>query len=317
MSTSAAFLDAVRAALGHAPDAVEPGGRLARFSTNARPGDRAGWARLFDDGQAGVYGDFRSGASGAWTARPGRALTAAERAEAAQQVAAARAEREAAQRQAWAQNGTRIEALWSRCVPLVPGDPLTLWLKRRGLAGVWPLPACLRYGPALRYWEGDRETGRYPAMVAQVTAPDGRVIALHRTYLTRDGRKADVPQPRKLTPAAGPLAGAAIPLGRPDAQGRLGVAEGIETALSAWVGSGIPTVAAVSANGLATFQWPAAAVRELLVFADHDEAGLKAAHRLRDRARAAGLHARVLAPSASNSDWNDVLRAAGREGVPV
>lgn len=315
MST-AAFIDHVRSVLGHAPDAVEPGGRLARFSTNGRPGDKAGWARLFDDGQAGVYGCFRTGVSGAWTARPGRALTAAERAEAARQVAAARAEREAAQREVWGANAARIERLWAQCEQLVPGDAATLYLKHRGLGGLRPLPPSVRYHRALPYFDGEERIGAYPAMVAEVVSPDGRRVALHRTYLTRDGRKADVHQQRKITPAAGSLAGAAIPLGRPDAQGRLGVAEGIETALSAWVGSGIPTVAAVSANGLATFQWPAA-VRELLVFADHDEAGLKAAHQLRDRARAAGLQARVLAPSASNSDWNDVLRAAGREGVPV
>ena len=88
-----------------------------------------------------------------------------------------------------------------------------------------------------------------------MTAPDGRIVALHRTYLTDDGRKADVPTVKKLTGAPGALAGASDPARHP-MRGVLGIAEGMETALAASLASGVPTVAAYCANALAGFEWP-------------------------------------------------------------
>ena len=313
--TTSTFIEAVRAALGNAPENVEPG-KLNRIPTNGRRGDTSGWAKLFPDGRAGVYGCFRSGASHTWSADTAP-MTPAQRAELARHVAQAAAEREAAQREVWGANAARIERLWAQCVPLVPGDPVTLYLKHRGLGGLRPLPPSVRYHRALPYFDGEARIGTYPAMVAEVVAPDGRRVALHRTWITKDGRKAEVPTPRKLTPAAGPLAGSAIPLGRPDTRGRIAAGEGVETALSCFVASGLPTVATVSANGMAAYRWPKGA-REVIVFADHDAAGLTAARQLRDRALAAGLRSRVLAPTEAGMDWNEVLKAAaGQEGAPA
>jgi phage/plasmid primase-like uncharacterized protein len=204
-------------------------------------------------------------------------------------------------------NAERIAALWSECVPLVPGDPVTLYLKHRGFAGVWPLPECLRLHRALPYWHDGAVIGTYPAMVAPLVAPDGRTVALHRTYLHTDGRKADVPTVRKLTGAAGPLTGACIPLFKPQ-HGCIGIAEGIETALGAWCASSVPTVAAYSAGNLAAWRWPASA-RRLVIFADHDRAGAEAAEKLRQRARAAGLRCSVMAPTDEGADWADVWQA--------
>ena len=58
--TTSTFVEAVRAALGNAPETVEPG-RLHRFPTNGRRGDTSGWAKLFPDGRAGVAHDARPG----------------------------------------------------------------------------------------------------------------------------------------------------------------------------------------------------------------------------------------------------------------
>ncbi len=66
-------------------------------------------------------------------------------------------------------------------------------------------------------------------MIAPLIRTDGVVLALHRTYLRADGGKAPVPTVKKLTGAAGPLAGACIPLHDPQG-GVIGIAEGIETA---------------------------------------------------------------------------------------
>lgn len=310
-----AFQAAMRAALGYAPDAIEPG-RMHRFATSARRGDDAGWCKLFPDLRGGVFGCNRAGASETWQADRDRPKTRQQRAELARQIAEATAEREAQQRQQWAVNAERIARLWAQCVPLVPGDPVTLYLKRRGFAGVWPLPACLRLHRALPCWNGDEKIGVYPAMVAPLVAPGGRVVALHRTYLASDGRKAEVPTVKKLTATAGRLAGACIPLHEAQ-RGVIGIAEGIETALAAWLASGIPTVAAYSAGNLAAWQWPLC-VQRLAIFADNDRAGREAAVALRAHAFSAGIGCEVLTPSDDGADWCDVWAQRGAvtiEGV--
>ena len=300
------FRAAILATLGHAPEVIEPG-RLHRFSTNDRRNDAAGWCKLFDDLRGGVFGCHRQGVSQTWSLADRASMTREHRAALARQVANATTEREAAQRQQWARNARRITAMWAQCVPLVPGDPVTLYLKRRGFGGVWPLPESLRYHRALPYWQGGDKLGNFPAMIASVLAPDGRMVALHRTYLTRDGRKADVPEVKKLTGAARSLAGACIPLFKP-ARGVIGIAEGIETALAARCASSLPTVAAYCAGNLAAWQWPAG-VKRLVIFADHDKAGREAADTLRARAFTARLQCEVLTPTATGTDWCDVWAA--------
>ena len=203
--------------------------------------------------------------------------------------------------------------VWAKCVPLVPGDPVILYLSRRAFGGVWPLPECLRLHRALPYWHGSEKLGVFPAMVAPIVAPDGRTVALHRTYLTTDGRKADVPSPKKLTGAAGPLSGACIALHKP-AHGCIGIAEGVETALAAWCASAVPTVAGYCAGNLAAWRWPAN-VRRLVIFADADKAGREAADTLRARAFAAGLRVQVMTPSDPGADWCDVW--AARDAVLI
>jgi putative DNA primase/helicase len=308
VDTIQTFHDAILERLGYAPDAIEPG-KLHRFATRDRRTDLAGWCKLFDDERAGVFGDYRQGISETWFSVDHQCLTIAERAELDRRIATARAEREAQQRDRWAINALRIASMWAESRPLVPGDPATLYLKRRGMAGLWPLPQCLRLHRGLTYWHNGEKAGTFAAMVAPLLAPDGRKVALHRTYLTNDGRKADVPQVKKLTGTAGQLTGACIPLHKP-VGGCIGIAEGIETALAAWAGSGVPTVAAYSAGALAAWQWPRD-VRRIVVFADADDAGRAASCELRARVRAMSVEIRcdVLTPTDEGLDWCDVWAA--------
>ena len=306
MNATDSFRSVILATLGHAPDVIEPG-RFLRFATSDRRADDAGWCKLFDDLRGGVFGCYRQGISETWSAHDRATMTREQRAELARQVMAATTEREAKQRQQWAENAQRIAQVWKQCAPLVPGDPVTLYLKRRGFAGVWPLPDVLRLHRALPYWHGADKLGTFPAMVAPIVTPDGRTVALHRTYLTADGRKADVPSPKKLTGAAWPLAGACIPLHKP-ARGCIGVAEGIETALGAWCASAVPTVAAYCADALAGYLWPAG-VRRLVIFADNDKPGREATEALMARATAARLRCDVLTPTPEDADWCDVWAA--------
>lgn len=307
-----AFRAAVVAVLGHAPETIKPG-LFHRFGTSGWPGDSAGWCKLFDDMRGGVFGCYRAGISETWSAIDRRALTREQRIALARQVTAATIERDAQQRRQWAENAQRINEVWAQCVPLTPGDPVARYLQRRGLADVWPLPPVPRLHPALPYWHDGKALGTFPATVAPIVAPDGRTVALHRTYLTTEGRKANVPSPKKLSAAAGPLAGACIPLHKPE-RGCIGIAEGIETALAAWCASGVPTVAAYCAGNLAAWRWPAG-VQRLVIFADADKAGREAADKLRMRAGYQGLSCVVMTPSDEGADWCDVW--ASRRAVEV
>jgi putative DNA primase/helicase len=73
-----------------------------------------------------------------------------------------------------------------------------------------------------------------PAMVVAVQRPDGKIIAVQQTWLTREGKKAAVSPPRITT---GPLGTGAVRLGA--AAEIMGLAEGIETALSAMMLTGM------------------------------------------------------------------------------
>ncbi len=306
------FRTAMLTTIGHAPDAIEPG-RFQRFSTNDRRSDTSGWSKLFDDLRGGVFGCYRQHISETWSAIDRRTMTKEQRIELGRQVMAAVAEREAQQRQQWADESRRISQVWSQCVPLTPADPAALYLRRRGFAAVWPLPSVLRLHPALPYWQDGKTLGTFPAMVAPIVALDGRTVALHRTYLTADGNKARVPTVKKLTAAAGPLAGAWIPLHKP-VNGVIGIAEGVETSLAAWCASGVPTVAAYCSGNLSAWQWPAS-VRQLVIFADNDRSGRDAADTLRARALSRHLRCSVMTPTDDGADWCDVW--ARRDAVTV
>lgn len=301
------FRNAILSALGNAPEYIEPG-RIHRFSTSDRPRDQAGWCRLFEDGHGGVFGDFRTGMSSSWQARRQGRLKHADRVDMARNLAQAKARRATAEREQQQENGHRNKSLWSRTLAVSDGDPVSLYLRRRGLTG--PVPEHLRLHPNLIYADGvDRST--WPAMVAPLVGPDGYVVALHRTYLTPDGYKAPVPTVKKLTPAAGLLAGACIPLHAP-CDGVIAIAEGIETAQAVHLASGLPTVAAYCAGNLAAFVWPEG-VKKLMIFADADEAGIKAARDLERRAAHAGISAVIMTPKEQGQDWCDVWASRQRD----
>lgn len=73
-SPTQAFRAAILAALGHAPELIEPG-QFQRFATSDRRGDSAGWCKMFDDLRGGVFGCYRQGISETWSATKGATMT--------------------------------------------------------------------------------------------------------------------------------------------------------------------------------------------------------------------------------------------------
>lgn len=74
------FRAAIAAAGLTPPDDIHADGELARFSSNGRRGDDAGWYVLYVDGvPAGVFGCWREGIKQYWCSKPLEAMTQAER----------------------------------------------------------------------------------------------------------------------------------------------------------------------------------------------------------------------------------------------
>lgn len=197
------------------------------------------------------------------------------------------------------------------------------YLTGRGIKLTKDVAADLRFIPKARYQDPTMKA-QLPAMVAAVRNPAGDIVSLHRTFLNEQGEKARVLTPKKLTTLASDttLNGAAIRLGEPGEI--LGVAEGIETALSVYTATGLPTWSTICANGMEHFV-PPAGVKVVLIWADKDrsETGAKAAKVLARRLREEGILGVILMiekaipTEAKGLDWNDILREDGAEAFPV
>jgi putative DNA primase/helicase len=145
-------------------------------------------------------------------------------------------------------------------------------------------------------------------MVAKVVTHDDRAVNLHLTLVTEGGQKASVEKPRRVMPGKLPD-GCAIRLS-PAAE-VMGVAEGIETALSASILYGVPVWACINKTILAKWEPPKIA-RRILIFADNDAnfSGQAKAYHLANRlAVQHKLDVEVLIPPEVGEDWNDVHRS--------
>ncbi len=160
---------------------------------------------------------------------------------------------------------------------------------------------------------------RCPGFICAVRNASGEIQTLHRFYLTEDGAKAAVDNPRKLMGIANhkSVSGASIQFGRPN-DGILGIAEGLETALSVVAATGMSCWSAISAHGIESFE-PSVGVHTVVVFADKDRSltGARAATALKERLETSGIKVIRVFPKAEISegsksiDWNDVLVAGG------
>lgn len=199
--------------------------------------------------------------------------------------------------------------------------PMALYLRSRALLVRNPDLISDVHFYAKEYYDNSQ---RFPAMIAAVRNVNGELVTLHKTYLDADGRKADVPAPKRLSrlPDDRTINGCAIQLGKPDLV--LAVAEGLETALSVAIATGFPCWSCLNAHGLKTVEIPAC-VRTVFIFADKDRSntGQEAAKFLQTRLAQQGVLACIvnvedeIPHNAKGIDWNDVLREKGPKAFPV
>jgi putative DNA primase/helicase len=197
----------------------------------------------------------------------------------------------------------RVLRLWQNRCAVADCDEAVAYLTSRGL---WPLPegCALSAHPAVEYFDEGRRIGRYSALLADIRDVAGALVSVHVTYL-QAGRKLATREPRKILSTLGDRMGCAVRL-TPTA-GEMGIAEGIETALSASAIDGIPVWAALSASLLARFE-PPPGIASLRVFADNDKPGVEAAQRLVERLQGR-VCTEVHTPPRPAKDWNDVSMA--------
>jgi putative DNA primase/helicase len=176
---------------------------------------------------------------------------------------------------------------------------VSTYLARRGLHVTSPV---LLGHPACAYWDDARMVGRFPAVIAPITGPDGSVQSVQRIY-----DAAVDPRKKTMSPVA-TITGATVRLFEPTDE--LGIVEGIETALATHQLFGLPVWAALSASGLESFE-PPPGIAHLTIFGDNDKnfVGQAAAYRLAKRL----VHDRAVSdvevriPEQPGTDWLDVL----------
>ena len=192
-----------------------------------------------------------------------------------------------------------LERVWSGATFAEATSPLGMYLKKR--TGISEPPKGLRYHAGLF---NPSVQSRLPAMVAKVASAEGRAVNLHCTFLTHGGEKADVSPAKRVMRGPWPD-GCAIRLG--PAARVMGIAEGIETALSASVLHRMPVWAAVNGSLLAKWTPPDTA-KEIYVFADNDQnyTGQSKAYALANRLSVQHkLSVHVMLPPMQGHDWND------------
>jgi len=217
----------------------------------------------------------------------------------------------------------------ARCIWRETGDPrgtiVQDYLFGRGWTGLMPKPLCagadpaelaragvgltipasIRFHPRLWYSAGVS----LPAMVAAIEHLDGRIVAIHRTYLKPDGTgKAEV-EPNKK--ALGRERGCAVHLTAGARE--LVLCEGIETGLSILQATGLHVWAALGTSNLGQVELPGF-VREVIIAADHDEPGINAARAADEAYRAREYQVQILSPRHEGWDFNQVVEAGRNNG---
>ena len=172
------------------------------------------------------------------------------------------------------------------------------------------LPHALRFCNRTPLGRGAQAVFR-PALLAAVTDDSG-LLAVQRTFLGEDARRArDLDNPRRML--ARPRSGA---VRLAPATDELGLAEGIETAVSAMLLLGIPVWAVLGNERLPHVAVPRL-VSRLILLPDNDHAGRLAVPLAEEALAADGRQIETLWPWRNLNDWNDVLRLDGGKGVGI
>jgi len=198
----------------------------------------------------------------------------------------------------------KMKTVWEASGSPRIGGPVDGYLEAR-VGCLWPSQA-IREGIY----------GQHSVMVCKIVDHAGeRAVNLHLTMLTDDGQKANLDVAKRVMKGKLPD-GCAIRLGPEKAV--MGVAEGIETAISAAIMFDMPVWACI--NGTLLSKWiPPAKAEQITVFGDNDAnyTGQSKAYHLANRLEVQYKRRVVVAiPPLQGDDWNDHLhKTRGQNGA--
>lgn len=197
-----------------------------------------------------------------------------------------------------------LRRTYAETIEVQPGDLVHKYLATRGVDELI-YPKALRFAPNLR----DGMGGIRPAMVAMVGVPGrNKFVSMHKTFLKPDGSgKAEIGQKARQNMPGSLPDGSCVMLGEYTEGGPLGIAEGIETALSASALHRMPVWSALNSSMLK--KWvPPEGCAEVAIFGDNDRkfGGQAAAYHLAHKLQCKGINVTVHIPNRVGSDFNDM-----------
>jgi phage/plasmid primase-like uncharacterized protein len=295
---SGTFEQAVIAS-GLRPRLIVPDGHLRRCATETKPHTTNGWYVLHADGH-GSWGDWGTGSGDALGHWPlDRSMLSPTR-------------RQVAPPPRTQQQHERLSLLgwqlWNECREFDDSargtTPYAYIGARNGV--IPPADGALRWHPRLKHGPSGKEG---PALVARIDdALTGEAISVHRTWVNGDGTKAPL-SPARMLLGGHRKAGGVIKLW-PDEYVTHGLAigEGIETCLSL-AHAFRPVWSCIDAGNLAAFP-VLPGIESLVIAADNDPAGIKAAHECAERWTRAGREVFLVKPERERADLNDLAKEA-------
>tara|TARA_R100000808_G_scaffold2106_1_gene8894 strand:+ start:3076 stop:4014 length:939 start_codon:yes stop_codon:yes gene_type:complete len=188
-------------------------------------------------------------------------------------------------------NDKRVKTIWNSSVELMNNNA-ALYLMSRGIR---IKPDALRFNKYLYYSETKKEE---ECLVAKVTDVNGDIKGLQRIYLSGSRKHTEGIAKMSL----GSILGNAVKFG--SVGNILGIAEGIEDALSLHQVLKIPVWAALGSHFMRQLEFPDS-VRKLIIFGDGDDAGDKAVKDCLQSYRGRYHTSYYKAPN--GKDFNDLL----------
>ncbi|MEX3935743.1 primase-helicase zinc-binding domain-containing protein [Paraburkholderia phymatum] len=226
----------------------------------------------------------------------------------------------------------RLNSMWDAAKPVSSGDLVMRYLGAR-VPGLRFVPSrALRLG-MLEYRHEKKVIGSWPGILARFELPDGRLGTLHRTYLERStpskakiiSGDGEILDSRLNDMTLNPLQGGAVRLMEP-VDGEIGVAEGLESALGAYMESGVPMWYCLNIGLLRQFVVPdGLGIRVVHIFVDFDDidpktgksVGVAGGLELAKRLKSEGFTVFVHRPRVRGTDYADQWCARFANDVPT
>lgn len=214
------------------------------------------------------------------------------------------------------------------------------YFRRRGI----PLNRMIgevKFHPALEYYETRKEkgetvkvfVGRFPAIVSAFRSKDGRLVNLHKIYLTAEGRKLDVvKKPKKIDSPLPGFKGSTVHVATVEGCRTLHITEGVEKAWAIHLATGETARAANSCSTLATVHVHQSEFDRVVIWSDNDPfnnktnkfgAGQTYAWKLFMSLLAKGFEVTFMLPmvdhveGAKGPDWEDIIVKHGVLEMPA